>query len=118
MIYLISYITYLLISVFVTVIVGNKLHQDGSVWIGSLFWDKLFSDRLNKLLLMGYYLVNIGYIFYSFASWGELENWGDIVEALSKKIGSILLILGYLHYQNIILIHLFFTYNLLKKWKL
>ncbi len=118
MVYLVTYITYLLISVFVTVIVGNKLHRDGGVWIASLFGDKSFAERLNNLLLMGYYLVNIGYIFYAFTSWGELKNWIEVVEALSKKISSILLILGYLHYQNIILIHIFFTYNLLKKWKL
>jgi hypothetical protein len=118
MIYLTTYITYLLISVFVTVIVGNKLHRDGGVWVASLFGDKSFADRINNLLLMGYYLVNIGYIFYAFASWGDLQNWLDVMEALSKKIGSILLILAYLHYQNIILIHIFLTYNLLKKWKI
>jgi hypothetical protein len=118
MIYLTTYITYLLISVFVTVIVGNKLHRDGGVWIASLFGDDAFANRLNNLLLLAYYLVNIGYIFYAFASWGDVNTWTQALRELSKKISAILLILGYLHYQNIILIHLFFTYNLLKKWKL
>ena len=118
MIYLTTYIAYLLISVFVTIIVGNKLHRDGGIWIASLLGDKIFSERLNNLLLLGYYLVNIGYIFYAFTSWGILQNWVDVLEVLSQKISRILLILGYLHYQNIILIHIFFTYNLLKKWNI
>jgi hypothetical protein len=118
MIYIFTYGIYIFISVFVTVYVGYKLHRDGGVWIASLMDDKSMAVRLNDLLLMGYYLVNIGLIFYTFSTWGELENWMNSLHLLSRKVGLILLLLGYLHYQNIILINIFFTFKHTKKWKL
>jgi hypothetical protein len=118
MIYIFTYGTYILISVFVTVYVGHKLHRDGGVWIASLMDDKSMAVRINGLLLMGYYLVNIGLIFYAFSTWEELDTWMNSLNQLSRKVGIILLLLGYLHYQNIILINIFFTFKQSKKWKL
>jgi hypothetical protein len=118
MIYIFTYGTYILISVFVIAYVGYKLHLDGGVWIASLMEDSVMAILLNNLLLMGYYLVNIGFIFYTFSSWGNLISWANSINELSHKLSIILLLLGYLHYQNIILINIFFTFKHSKKWKL
>ncbi|MBP6385880.1 MAG: hypothetical protein KA313_01210 [Pseudarcicella sp.] len=118
MIAILTYIIYLIVSTYVAIIVGKKLHRDGSIWLESIVKEKSFSDKINNLLLMGYYLVNIGYIFYAIISFGELQTYSDILRVLSNKIGVILLILGYLHYQNLIFIYIFYNLNFIKKWKL
>jgi hypothetical protein len=118
MLYLFTYSIYIIISLIITFYVGNRLYRDGEVWLLHLFQAEDFTKRLNRLLLLGYYLVNVGYIFFSFISWGEMNSIQDCIQILSKKVGIICLILGYLHYQNILLISIMFNLNLLKKWKL
>ena len=118
MLYLFTYSVYVMISLIVTFYVGNRLYRDGEVWLLNLFQEEEFTKRLNRILLLGYYLVNVGYIFFSFVSWGQMNSLQEAIHILSKKTGIILLILGYLHYQNILLISIMFNLNLLKKWKL
>ncbi|MGL4629570.1 MAG: hypothetical protein ACRCVT_00080 [Leadbetterella sp.] len=118
MIPIFTYSLYILISVFVTVYVGYKLHKDGGVWILSIVKDDTIGVRLNNLLLMGYYLVNIGFIFYTLATPMTLETFTQAIQVVGKKLGIILLILAYLHYQNIILIYIYFTFKHQKKWKI
>lgn len=112
---ILSYFMYFFVSLIVTVYVGYQLHRDGRLLLIYLFKNIEFVDRLNNILLLGYYLVNIGYVFYAISSWRITNN--PILMSL-QKISVILLILGYLHYQNIIFIYLFFKFKLLKKWKL
>lgn len=110
-----AYFIYFSISLIVTVYVGYQLHKDGRLLLIHLFKNTEFVDRLNNILLLGYYLVNIGYVFYAISSWKTTNH--PILMSL-QKISVILLILGYLHYQNITFIYLFFKFKLLKKWKI
>jgi hypothetical protein len=112
------YSVYIILSLLLTFYVGNRLNADGEVWLIHLFQAKEFAIQLNRLLLIGYYLVNIGYVFYSFVQWGTMNTPAVAIQLLSQKMGVICLILGYLHYQNILVISLLFNFNLLKKWKI
>lgn len=112
---ILSYVIYTSVSLIITVYVGYQLHRDGRLLLIYFFKNIEFVEKLNNVLLLGYYLVNIGYVFYAISSWRITNN--PILMSL-QKISIILLILGYLHYQNIIFIYLFFKFKLLKKWKL
>lgn len=101
-----------------TINVGKRLNRDGEIWLIFMTSDKVLSLTLNKLLLIGYYLVNIGYIFYSIISWPELYSYMKVINTLASKISIILLILCYLHYQNIIIISIIFKFKHQKKWKI
>ncbi len=118
MIYFITYGIYILASIFITFIVGSKLHRDGGVWLLSIVEEISFSSYVNNLLLMGYYLINLGLILYAFTWWGDLGSWREAFEKLINRLSVILTLLGYLHFQNIILLYIFFKFKLKTKWKL
>ena len=113
MIYL-GYSIYLFAALFLVAIVGRKLHRDGGIWINELFDGHPLANRLNNLLLLGYCLVNLGQAFFTMTNWDFSRP--PILEALSKT-GVNMLILSYIHIQNIVVIYSITHLNLFKKWK-
>jgi len=100
------YILYLSLATLITVGVGRDLHKNGYFLILDLFQNKLFAKTVNNLLLTGYYLVNLGYVAIVISNFGTVDSLNLAMNELSKKLGAILLILGFLHFNNIILLHL------------
>lgn len=103
-IYLI-YLIYLVIAALITLAVGNNLHSNGYYLILDLFKNQEFTETVNNLQLTGYYLVNIGYIATTVSQFGAVDTLSLAVEELSYKIGIIAIILGVLHFNNIIILH-------------
>jgi len=101
-----AYIVYLAIAALITVAVGYDLHRNGYHLILDLFGNKEFTRTVNNLLLTGYYLVNIGYIAITVSQFGALDNLQLVLEELSSKLGTIALILGALHFNNIVVLHI------------
>ncbi len=68
-------ICYLGIVVLVILRVGHLLHQSGRIYLNNLFSHSLpLAKSVNDLLLVGYYLVNIGYsVFVLTFGMGELN---------------------------------------------
>ena len=97
-----SYLTYLTVSMGVTVWVARTLHKNGRVFlVDSFSGNEILADSVNHLLVVGFYLINIGYVSLALR-WGKRPN--DLVEAieyLSTKIGVVLLILGVVHMINV-----------------
>ena len=107
------YIIYLLVSVYVTVWVGYKLNTLGEVFLREIFFDQLETVKpVNKLLLVGYYLINIGYVFIMMINRKEVESLSDKIELLGSKIGWIVLCLGLMHMLNM------FVFSIIYKIKL
>jgi hypothetical protein len=99
--------------------VGNNLHKYGRIWIIYLLEDTIMSEKINDLLLLGYRLLNIGYVlvtlmFDSLVAATAVES----MEFLGRKLGLILLILAFLHFQNIGLLVLFSKLKNKYKWQL
>ncbi|MEO3406586.1 hypothetical protein AAFN85_21910 [Mucilaginibacter sp. CAU 1740] len=61
------------------------------------------ADSVNKLLVVGFYLVNIGYMSLALKEYGNIANMQTVVEVLSYKVGWIILILGGMHFLNLII---------------
>ena len=98
-----SYIVYLCSTIYITVGVGYKIYCLGKIFLSELFPTKLeFCDRINRLLLMGYYLLNIGYIAISISFWPAIENLEMAFYYLFSSTGFILLVLGVMHMFNIV----------------
>jgi hypothetical protein len=110
-----GYIIYLLAALFLVAVVGRKLHRDGEVWLLALLDGDQMGIRLNNLLLLGYVLVNLGSAFYTMTNWDY--SIPPVFEAL-RKTGFNMLILSYLHFQNVIGIYIFNHIKILKKWTL
>lgn len=95
-----TYLIYIVISLGITVWVGRTLNKNGRVFLVANFKNnEAVADAINHLLLVGFYLINIGFICYT------LENTGiapattsDGIEFLSRKIGFIVIVLGVMHF--------------------
>jgi hypothetical protein len=97
-----SYLAYLSISIAVTVWVAHTLHKSGRIFlVDSFLGNEPLADSINHLLVVGFYLVNVGYISLALR-WGtKPASVAEGIEYLSTKIGVVLLILGAMHFLNI-----------------
>lgn len=104
---LIGYSIYLLVTGYVTVIVGYGFYKNGIHLIVDLFRGNTeAAGAMNTILLIGYYLVNIGYLALSIQTWPVIDNATILIDMLYRKVGVILLVLGVLHVNNIVCLHI------------
>ncbi|MFT6746573.1 MAG: hypothetical protein ACJAZ2_000914 [Glaciecola sp.] len=99
---LLSYLLYLMITVFITVYVGWILYKDGWLHLKLIFEkEEELALKVNQLLLTGYYLLNIGYAVFSISIWPTVENLTQALTIVGQRSGSIILLLGVMHYFNL-----------------
>ena len=97
-----TYVAYLAISLSVTVWVARTLHRNGRIFLIDAFHSNTeLADSVNHLLLVGFYLVNIGYVTLALRTGVNLANLRQAIELLSDKIGIVLLVLGFMHFSNL-----------------
>ena len=97
-----TYILYLLISVALTVWVARTLHKNGRLFLVDAFHgNEALADSINHLLVVGFYLMNIGYVSLALKYGDKAADLQQLLEALSTKIGAVLLILGGMHFFNL-----------------
>jgi hypothetical protein len=97
------YFSYLAISIGLTVWVARTLHRSGRVFLVDAFHGNTeLADSVNHLLVVGFYLINVGYIALALTTTSPLANVRQIIELESVKIGVVLLILGAMHFFNIL----------------
>jgi len=98
------YASYLVITVGLTIWVARTLFRNGKLFLIDIFHgNKELAQSVNNLLLVGFYLVNLGYAIYTLRVLGNIESPRAMVEELSLKIGAIILILGGMHFFNMLL---------------
>lgn len=103
----ITYISYLLISSSIIIWVGNVCYTNGRVFIVNYFPKHVdFGNRINKLLRLAYYFLNIGLTVFCLYTIKNINSLEAMLVEISEMIGFILLIIGVLHFNNIILIAL------------
>jgi hypothetical protein len=97
-----TYALYLAISIALTVWVARTLHKNGRLFLVDAFHgNEALADSINHLLLVGFYLVNIGYVTLALKYGDKAANLQELLEVLSTKIGAVLLILGAMHFFNL-----------------
>jgi len=103
----IAYLSYLPICVFITFYVGKVFYINGRHYLLSFFGNnESLVDAFNKILLVGYYLLNIGYSVVIISFWPKLDSVTDLIESVSTLTGMIILILGIMHVFNMFIIYL------------
>jgi hypothetical protein len=96
------YFSYLLITVVLTMWVARTLFRSGRVFLLDAFaGNEALADSVNHLLVVGFYLINIGYIALALKTTSSLSTLREVIELESGKIGVVLLILGGMHFFNI-----------------
>jgi hypothetical protein len=95
------YLVYLSISVGLTVWVATTLSRNGLIFLEDVFADSRLAKAVNHLLVVGFYLVNLGYVTVAMRTGGDLGTLAAALESLSVKVGLVLLVLGALHLFNV-----------------
>lgn len=97
-----TYATYLLITVPLTIWVARTLFRHGNVFLVDVFDGKPdLAAAVNHLLLVGFYLVNLGFVTLYLRLATPVNDLAGVFEALSVKVGTVMLVLGLMHFTNI-----------------
>ncbi len=103
MLNLITYIAYLIISLLITFRVGALLSQNGAVFLtNQTHGNERLALAINNLLLIGYYLINIGYILLvlnlnDFTLYENTPGIDNQLYFLTRNLGLVTLMLGAMH---------------------
>ncbi len=96
-----AYIVYLLVSVGLTIWVARTLSRNGIVFLKECFGhDDMLARSTNHLLVVGFYLVNLGWILLTLRFGRAPESVADTIRFLSSKIGLVVVVLGAMHFFN------------------
>src|SRR5947207_3752409 len=99
---LVTYLVYLTLSICLTVWVARTLHKNGRVFlVDSFLGNEQLADSVNHLLVVGFYLINIGYVTLALKYGAAAASAQEAMETLSTKIGLVLLVLGGMHFFNL-----------------
>jgi hypothetical protein len=98
-----TYFVYLAVSIALTVWVGRTLHQNGRVFLVDVFRGRMdLADSVNHLLVVGFYLINFGFVCWTLEVGYTIRDTRGSIEALSAKVGLVLLVLGLMHFFNLL----------------
>lgn len=98
----VSYVLYLAISIALTIWVAHTLHKNGRIFLVDVFHgNEPLADSVNHLLVVGFYLINFGYVSLALKLGYDVRNAREGIEALSWKIGMVLVVLGGMHFFNL-----------------
>lgn len=102
---LIAYALFLAITIYIIVVVGQLCYRNGNIYVLSLVpGHEDLCTRINKILLTGYYLVNLGYTATTLANWEDINTLTGFAEILANRTGFIIILLAMLHYTNLFII--------------
>lgn len=106
----VTYVVYLVISIALTVWVANTLHKNGKQFLVDVFHgNNALADSVNHLLVVGFYLVNLGFVCLALTSRTQVVTARQSIELLSWKIGLVLVVLGFMHLFNV------FVFNAMRR---
>ncbi|HYV34500.1 MAG TPA: hypothetical protein VE988_02280 [Gemmataceae bacterium] len=98
-----TYLAYLLLSLGLTVFVARTLHKNGRIFLVDTFkGNEQMADSVNHLLVVGFYLINIGFVSLALKYGPPAHSVQESVEYLSWKVGIVALVLGVMHFINLI----------------
>jgi len=97
-----KYLLYLAVSASSTVSVERTLHKNGLVFlVDSFLGNEGLADSVNHLLVVGFYLMNIGFVTLALKYGDKAVDAQTGLEILSSKVGLVLVVLGIMHFFNL-----------------
>ena len=97
-----TYVAYLLVAVPLTVWVATTLSSNGRVVLEDVFTgSEALAHAVNRLLVVGFYLLNLGFVSLYLRSGADVVDLRGLLEQLSVKIGVVTLVLGIVHFLNV-----------------
>jgi hypothetical protein len=100
------YVVYAGASVGLTIWLARTLAKSGEVFLDDVFVDNpRMAPAVNRLLVVGFYLLNLGYAFVTLKAGVESLTPVQAMETLAAKLGALLISLGVIHFGNMYLFH-------------
>lgn len=98
----VAYVIYLVVSIALTIWVARTLSRNGRIFLADVLrGNEKLAEAVNHLLVVGFYLVNLGFVALYLSGDGTIDNARGVFEALSTKVGVVLLVLGVMHLANV-----------------
>ena len=102
---IISYGIYMTITIYIIIVVGKICYRNGNVFVSELIPDHTaLCQQINKILLLAYYLLNIGYCAMTLVQWEGILGFAQMIEVIAGKSAIIICAISILHYFNIIIL--------------
>jgi hypothetical protein len=97
----VTYAIYVVLSLAITIWVGRTLHKNGRIFLVENFSGNTnLADSVNHLLLVGFYLVNFGFVTLALKYGVKPNDLVSAIESLSTKVGLAIVVLGGMHFFN------------------
>ena len=97
-----TYVVYLLVAVPLTIWVATTLSRNGRVFLEDVFaGSEGLANAVNKLLVVGFYLLNLGFVSLYLRIGTPVLDLRGLFEELSVKIGVVTITLGLVHFVNV-----------------
>lgn len=98
-------LAYFGLSATLVVWLARMLRRSGSIFLRDAFQDRSEVVRaLGHLLEIGYYLICTGFVAISFPDFLPLHNPLELTLMISSKLGGFLLLLGFMHFLNVLIL--------------
>ena len=98
----VAYLLYLLVSITLTVWVARTLQRNGAHFLHDAFLGKeRLAESVNHLLVVGFYLMNIGYVALSLKEYRTIWTVQEVIELVCTKVGWVMVVLGGMHFFNL-----------------
>jgi len=102
---IIGYFIYLSITILIILKVGKICYENGNIFVSELIPNHAdLCQKINQILLLGYYLLNIGYCAMNLISWEKILSINQLIEVIALKTAIIIFIISLMHYTNIIIL--------------
>jgi hypothetical protein len=97
-----AYLLYLALTIPLTVWVGRALRRHGEVFLVDVFGgDTGLAHAVNQLLVIGFYLLNFGYLSFFMATSADIATGRALMESVSTKAGGVAVVVGVVHFANV-----------------
>jgi cytochrome c oxidase subunit IV len=97
-----TYLLYLAVTIPLTLWVARALHRHGQIFLNDVFsGDTNLARAVNQLLVIGFYLLNLGYVALFMTSQAQVDSVRRLMEVLSAKVGAVAIVVGAVHLANV-----------------
>jgi hypothetical protein len=101
------YVVYMAITIGLTIWVARTLFRHGQIFLRDALASEELAVSVNKLLVVGFYLLNLGYATVAMKTTGVITDATEAAEGLSTKLGLVMIALGVIHFVNLFVLSRF-----------
>ena len=96
-----NHVLYLTFSAAFTFGVGRSLYQSGKPFLMECFQNELTADVVNRLFLIGFYLMNFAFVLVTLRLGETGTTVVDTIETLGTRVGAVVMTMGVMHFNNL-----------------